>query len=206
MRNVFVLLVLMLISCATSGAELLIGCKDAEQLINLVKTLRSGEWNQWNRQKIQGLWSESLTEKNLETLDAEPGKRWVMLTHTGRFTDWCECCETFQFELEQRSDGTTSERLTSVTIFHSDMKLENLIQLAQSLLLIIVPSESDKILSKKEWELNKDSQTLYQMYLPKPEVKGGVSRSNGADIQISRKDGVWTLYLYFFIGADVARY
>jgi len=198
LTRIIAAIVTVLLTCSdSSDAAALMGCEDREQVVNLVKTLTTVDWR-WNRNRIRGIWPQALVEKDLQREGLDPQRGWTMLSHRGRFTDWCECCETFEFHLKWEHDETVTEKLSRVTIFYSGTDRDQISELAQSLLLIIVPSKKHAILSD-EWIPKNKTNSRFQIFRQES-GEDGAQTDSGADVEISQKGNVWTLYLSFYLG------
>lgn len=170
------------------------GCENIEAISNAIKTQIWPSWETLKRNEVKQRWPVPLNdEENCETPGSENVKC-AILSHKGRFTDWCECCLSFLFDVIRLEDGSYREELRSITIFHTEATLESTIHAAQRLLSDIRTSDGAANPQVTDWTLS-GNKKMSRMIRWETQLNDKNFIAKAIDLQIYQTGSGWTLYV-----------
>jgi hypothetical protein len=194
MKSFYVIVALLIFSNEYSVAsQRMPGCENIDAVSNAIKTHIWPSWDTMNRKKVKRVWPSSLAdEENCETVGKNV--KCKILSHKGRFTDWCECCDTFLFDVIRLEDGSYREQLRSITIFHTEATLEATIQAAQKLFSDIRASDGGADPQFTDWNLDSDNKVSTMIrWQTQLDEKNFIAKA--IDLRIYQTGSGWTLYI-----------
>jgi len=125
---VFLLLQLGLV--ASAGPRRLEDCIQPEDIASALVKLRERAWAVWTPQELVKVWPRSLTPLDCQSSQGSC----VLLGHKGRSGEGsCECCETFDFDLEAKESGKAQQRLSAIMIYYSTDRYADVLSAARLL-------------------------------------------------------------------------
>jgi hypothetical protein len=180
-RLLAVVLLVTTLGADTLAQASLDGCPLPTTLASGLKTLRARGWIDITPAELLRIWPTALVQ-----LECEPGDdRACLYGRRGRVHDYCECCETFDFDLVERPGAPPERRLRSVFIFYSAetyAEAESVgTQLARAMGL---PENSGRIGPTQPQPVNRQFFWTENSTLPRRIL----------DVQISH-ERLWTVYL-----------
>lgn len=167
------------------------GCEDIDTISSVITTLWPS-WDSISRNKIKDTWHLDFVENGDTNQSAE--RKFVSLTHEGRFTDWCECCYTFNFHLTPLKDSSYQDQIESITIFHTEATFDETVTSTRKLLSAIRASEQGNDPNVSDWSLDtKDMLVRIIWWNTKQSAESFIA--NAVNLQIYRSGKDWTLYM-----------
>jgi hypothetical protein len=173
------ILLIVLGATDSSGQASLDGCPLPTTLASGLKKLRDRGWVEVTPDELIQLWPTTLARLECESADGP-----CLYGRRGRARDYCECCETFDFDLIERPGAPPQRRLRTVFIYYSAKtyaEVESVgTQLARAMGL---PEGSGRIGPSRSQPVNRQFQWTEDSTLP----------TRVLDVQVSRAQ-LWTVY------------
>ena len=169
-------------SISSAGPHSLEGCPEPRDTGAALATLHERGWPLWAPQELAKVWPRTLTPLECQLTRGTC----VLLGHKGRSSeDACECCETFQFDQEDR-DGK-GQRLSAVIVYYSAEEYADVLSAARLLAKTMGLPESEGPAGQDQ----PPPQPLRQSFEWK---EAGLQKRAVMDLEISHRK-VWTVYL-----------
>ena len=170
------------LGAADPGAQVpLAGCPLPTTLASGLRTLRDRGWVDIGPDELVQIWPTTLVRLDCPSGDGPP----CLYGRRGRVRDFCECCETFEFDLIRTQGTPPQRRLRFVFIYYSARtyaEAESVgTQLARAMGL---PESSGRIGPSRSQPVNRQFQWTEDSTLPMRVL----------DVQV-RPAQLWTVYL-----------
>jgi hypothetical protein len=189
--HTILLISLFFVAGAGSGASQsgLLGCPDLSKIADALVRLQLENWRSVSVDRIASIWPSYLDELACSSKNGcrlVGSKNRIIAGH-------CECCETFNFDVDQNADGSRNEHLRNVIIRYSTRTEEQVVDTARKLARAAGLPESQvaKInvgpFERYEWEENSGKRPRQSYIL---------------EMRINRSDSHWELD--FSLSADSA--
>jgi hypothetical protein len=131
LKIVILTVILMTVAHTSTSAsdDRLEGCTNPADIQRALETLSRSDWRDISLTRVQALWPS-----RVDASDCESDKVCRTGWSKGRIIDnECECCELFSFDLSRNGSGEQSDQLSSVVVYYSAPRREELIPVAKHL-------------------------------------------------------------------------
>ncbi len=173
--------ILVLISAQSSGSSSarLVGCPTPAAIAEAIAKIQKSNWREVSVARVATIWPAHFDE-----LKCESEKPCRLLVSKSRvISGHCECCETFQFDLEQNKDESQGEWLNNIIIHYTTSKKREAIDAAKAV------AKSAGLPEAKITTVGRDSVQRYEWT-----DSGRVRQGYVAELRLTSLGTHWELY------------
>jgi len=156
------------------------GCPSPDAIAQDLTPIVKSNWQQVTPERVLAIWPNQFDELKCESI-----KPCRLLVSKSRVIDGhCECCETFQFDIEPRKEQPSVSTLRNIIIHYSAAKRMEVVDAAKKL------ARAAGLPEAKANEIGTDSVQRYEW----SDSAEGMRQSYLGELQFTKLSGHWELY------------